>query len=1476
MTLASILWLVTLKPNAFPKLPFQAGHEMPGIAQKAIAQHEIENIVKRHVSNACQRQYNEDFHDFEWRQRQTSNEAASSIWAAFSRGDLNSSMLPNKPDIFNDVTRSVGLTFSSRSASCASGSADAWTEIEKLYRQRSLAIGLENFLKQVAEAATLVRPHVQRAQVADDAPLTQSVEDLPEPDMHPLQDPGPCQVCREQVEATEKYVASLLKHFHVSKDSAGVQHPTFPLNCFAFKTTVASEMYKEFVDSWNFHHSQHDRIDDAPQEFPVAMNGALQNLADEVSGYRKSLESYLLKAVQALPNNAEGIRLKALRWAHLAPTATFSEIFKQALPERRDWTIFNPFLTDSGIACVLQAVLCLLQVSVLEAKVQRLNAWKQAGTGALSFMIQELKVTRKWCIDDHPAWLVFEAEQMLQIRPAQYDVALHLIENPGEVIQLNMGEGKTRVIVPMLLLHWASAAARDVVRVNVLTPLLGEMYEYLHRILGGLLGRRVYILPFHRQVRISAQRLELIEKQMLQCRTEQGVLLTAPEHRLSMQLKLHELHMKEFSQEGDGLWRALAKVLRLPMCELLDESDEILRHKYQLIYAVGSMLPLAEGKSRWEVCQLLLRCFQQDEKICSWLQERKDAALCRKAEPEAFQPLRLLASKQLDDLMPDLNRHLCDLAFKGQFYEFAFMKKWASEKSLRDFATNPSKGEADVPLDAREDMQLWPVLLAIRGLLACGVLQHALMKRHRVDYGINPNGKKRLAVPFRGKDTPSERSEFGHPDMALVLTHLSYYEDGLSEDDVRKAFVKLLAGGPNERKDLYNIWLMRSKTRMPEAVFEHLSNVDKIDTSNEEQVKELSVYFSKNMETINFWLTQCVFPSETTQFPQRLVANAWHLAEGDHVHGFSGTKDNHLVLPFQLTQRTLDDLRGTDGKMMQILLTNPEYIEVPNDWKSVLEMSAKYQVLIDAGALMTGVDNLGAAKHALNLRRDLPGVVFFDERRRHGQWSVIDRFGRIMPQQKSAVRPRDCFAYYDQSRARGSDLKLDQRAKACVTLGTSMCKDALMQACGRMRMLDRGQKLLFLGTAEVSQKIRASCHCKEITSKEILQWVLQNSVSAMDDALVEWARQGTSFAITRDCSQMLLQCEEPQETVAKVCAQDEILLLEDLYRFPLQLQSGADVVSKHIKADLERTEFHLQGLAEDNRSSIIKGMRSITECIAEKTERFCQETLIMANGLDEEYERELEKQVEQEHERELPEPQTAKEEVDWDWKAVLQREFLESCKSPAGPVRLVRLEEILGRTHRLRRLSVQFPKCLWASSNFVEVLASPEQKLDDYVRLVDAMLTFDDTEVILISTREADHLLPIFRQASAQRGGVQLQHFGMVKAGKKALALPHRSHADAFNPPPRRPPILSPLPISPNLVAILQLFMGECTYGPTELEELRAFLHLGAVKAGSSKTVAVGSAAQGRRLAELLVALRGKLHLFTRSDLDKILMEMVP
>ena len=105
-----------------------------------------------------------------------------------------------------------------------------------------------------------------------------------------------------------------------------------------------------------------------------------------------------------------------------------------------------------------------------------------------------------------------------------------------------------------------------------------------------------------------------------------------------------------------------------------------------------------------------------------------------------------------------------------------------------------------------------------------------------------------------------------------------------------------------------------------------IDKFSKLDPTNSTQLDLLVLVFSHNMAMIDFWLNYCVFPRDTKQFPQRMTANSWHVAEnprgGSAVVGFSGTNDNHRLLPLQVRQAELDEpsLRGTNGKMLSLVL----------------------------------------------------------------------------------------------------------------------------------------------------------------------------------------------------------------------------------------------------------------------------------------------------------------------------------------------------------------------------------------------------------------------------------------------------------------------------------------------------------------------------------------------------------------------------
>ena len=70
-----------------------------------------------------------------------------------------------------------------------------------------------------------------------------------------------------------------------------------------------------------------------------------------------------------------------------------------------------------------------------------------------------------------------------------------------------MGEGKTRVIVHMLALHWTEDPRRRViVRIHFLSQLLEEAFEFLHEALtASVLQKKLFRMPFHRDVGVISK-----------------------------------------------------------------------------------------------------------------------------------------------------------------------------------------------------------------------------------------------------------------------------------------------------------------------------------------------------------------------------------------------------------------------------------------------------------------------------------------------------------------------------------------------------------------------------------------------------------------------------------------------------------------------------------------------------------------------------------------------------------------------------------------------------------------------------------------------------------------------------------------------------------------------------------------------------------------------------------------------------------
>jgi hypothetical protein len=119
-----------------------------------------------------------------------------------------------------------------------------------------------------------------------------------------------------------------------------------------------------------------------------------------------------------------------------------------------------------------------------------------------------------------------EAESGILIREVQETIASQMRHPPQDeksVCQLSMGECKFSVIVTMLAI--ALADKKQLVRIIIAKPQSTQMLQILVSKLGGLLNRRVYHLPFSRELRLGTTEAKSVHAIFQQRMDNCGVIL---------------------------------------------------------------------------------------------------------------------------------------------------------------------------------------------------------------------------------------------------------------------------------------------------------------------------------------------------------------------------------------------------------------------------------------------------------------------------------------------------------------------------------------------------------------------------------------------------------------------------------------------------------------------------------------------------------------------------------------------------------------------------------------------------------------------------------------------------------------------------------------------------------------------------------------------------------------------------------------
>ncbi|KAI0878565.1 hypothetical protein GGS24DRAFT_517708 [Hypoxylon argillaceum] len=772
-----------------------------------------------------------------------------------------------------------------------------------------------------------------------------------------------------------------------------------------------------------------------------------------------------------------------------------------------------------------------------------------------------------------PDWLLLEIDSDILIRPEQEAVARAIIDP-------DLGNG-------VLQLRKTSSNGQSLSRVVVPKTLIMQTAQIMQSRLGGLLGREVIHIPFSRRTPTKQETLDLYTHLHRQTQRSHGIMLTCSEHLLSFKLFGWQKFVDSQQHTADQMI-TFQKWIDTYCRDVLDECDFTLSVKTQLNYPSGPELPVDFHPYRWQIVQELLRLVASHFGKLQRQHPRGIHVISRKKAGHfpAVQFLRTDTEDALHDLIID------DICSGRLTFLRPVQPQLRIKRSLIREVLCKAKISGNV-LDQAANLFTNPglasnAILLVRGLLLHRIIVTCLGKRWNVQYGLHPD-RYPIAVPYEAKGNPSEQAEYGHPDVAILFTCLSFYYAGLTQDQLIQSVQHILQS--NDPAAQYE-WWTSTCPELPSS----LRHWNVINSDDKGQMEQLWCLIGRNRIAINHYLNHFVFPIYARQFEIKLQACSWDIpicSENTQVTrttGFSGTNDNRLMLPLTVSQRDLPELQHTSAEVLSYLLQkrNSNFHVIANqngnrltEKEFLRDLKDKnISVLIDAGAYISEMRNDELAQAWLEADSDAKAAVYFGKDNRawvHYRSNAKEDIPLLAT--PFAENLSGCNVFLDEGHTRGVDLRLPAKAYGAVTLALKLTKDHTVQAAMRLRQLQTTQRIAFYGPPEVEQSIKDFCQLvppKTIDSSHVVSWLLEQTCRSVEDLQGLYVAQGVDFCRRTDA---IWHCKDPmtkrseRQKLLGVLKQPERKTLKELYGPTLKDSSislGNDLVSSQLRSFMDR------------------------------------------------------------------------------------------------------------------------------------------------------------------------------------------------------------------------------------------------------------------------------------------------------------------
>ncbi len=369
----------------------------------------------------------------------------------------------------------------------------------------------------------------------------------------------------------------------------------------------------------------------------------------------------------------------------------------------------------------------------------------------------------------HPEYLVLEAFDNILLRPEQVKILSNLLEKEGEgyidqVMQLIMGGGKSKVLLPILA--WKKASGRNLSIIEVPQSLYKTNLADLRATTVEKFGQEGYGFEFSRESKCDSGTLKLLYQKLRDIMRDRNFILTTAESVQALELKYFEI-LRQSLDISDPKLRAkdekerdleihyLEKIQKLFKNRgdvLIDEIDSILETKRELNFTIGSEVAIRDS-----TLKLILDVYGLFPKVNIKL------AKGRATLEEVIQGVKTLPPDAFKLALQQLGRVLIKDPASPLYQDIKSLSE-IEKQQIFHYILGLSK-EIPPLLQTKGALTLeqQEKIAILRGEFS--LLSLVLRKNLNEHYGLPRNPKSGLnmdiAIPYVASNTPNERAQFG-------------------------------------------------------------------------------------------------------------------------------------------------------------------------------------------------------------------------------------------------------------------------------------------------------------------------------------------------------------------------------------------------------------------------------------------------------------------------------------------------------------------------------------------------------------------------------------------------------------------------------------------------------------------------------------------------------------------------------------------